>query len=201
MRAGDARELGLPHLLPDRRRGRPGRQDLDPLGAPARRASPQGSAGPAGRSRAAATRRQRTALPGRYHGRRHQHSLPDGRPPAGGRGPCSRARCARGLQRSNQCSVDVGAPLVARRSRDASIRNVESSASRSASFVSSYPDRRLYIDCRRRSASGNWQLRPVRGLLRCLSISALEPRRSSNPRGSSKPASEVTVAPRNSTRG
>jgi hypothetical protein len=44
---------------------------------------------------------------------------------------------------SNQCSVDVSAALVSRRSRDASIRYVGSSASRSASFVSSYPARRL----------------------------------------------------------
>ena len=38
---------------------------------------------------------------------------------------------------SNQCSVDVSATLISRRSREANIRNVGSSASRSASLVSS----------------------------------------------------------------
>src|SRR6266404_7562663 len=56
------------------------------------------------------------------------------------------------------------------------------------------------MDWRNRSGRGNWRLYPVRGSLRWRSISALRPRRSSNSRGSRSPASEVTVAPRNSTR-
>jgi hypothetical protein len=51
-----------------------------------------------------------------------------------------------------------------------------------------------------RSAAGNWRLRPVRGSVRCRSISALRSRRSSNSRGHSASASEVRVAPRNSPR-
>ena len=43
----------------------------------------------------------------------------------------------------DQSNVEVSATLVSRRSREASIRNVGSSASRSASLVSSYPARRL----------------------------------------------------------
>jgi hypothetical protein len=46
----------------------------------------------------------------------------------------------------------------------------------------------------------NWELRLVRGPLRCRSITALRPRRSSNSRGNRSPASEITVAPWNSTR-
>ena len=53
---------------------------------------------------------------------------------------------------------------------------------------------------RERNTGGNWRLRPVRGSVRCRSIRALRPRRSSNSRGSSSPASEVTVAPLNSMR-
>jgi len=45
---------------------------------------------------------------------------------------------------------------------------------------------------------GRWC--PLRGSARCRSISVLRPRRASNSRGSKKPAPEVTVAPRNSTR-
>ena len=56
------------------------------------------------------------------------------------------------------------------------------------------------VDRAGQSDKGNCRLRPVRGSVRCRWISALSPRRSSNSRGNSSPASEVTVAPRNSTR-
>src|SRR2546425_7189691 len=56
------------------------------------------------------------------------------------------------------------------------------------------------MDWRKRSESANCRLRPLRGSVRCRSMSAPRPRCSSNSRGSSSPASEVTVAPRNSTR-
>ena len=60
--------------------------------------------------------------------------------------------------------------------------------------------RRLDLDWRKRSGGRNWRLWPVRGSTRCRSISVFRPSRSSNSRGNSSPASEVTVAPWNSTR-
>src|SRR5262245_44247322 len=46
------------------------------------------------------------------------------------------------------------------------------------------------MDWRKRSGRGNWKLRLVRGSERNRSISVLKPRRSSNSRGNSSPASE-----------
>ena len=77
-------------------------------------------------------------------------------------------------------------------------RKVGSCDKRFASFMSSYPARRLYTDCRSRSASGNRVFVP-RGSFKCCSMSSPKPKRSSSSRTRIRPPSEVTRDPWKST--
>ena len=100
---------------------------------------------------------------------------------------------------SKDCNREVNAAPRSQIFLEPMSRKVGSWERRSASLTSSYPAQRLYIDCRKRSASGNWVFFP-RGSARCRSMSSPKPNRSSNSRTKSKPPSEVTRAPWKSTR-
>ena len=81
---------------------------------------------------------------------------------------------------SKDCKREVKAAPRSQIFREPMSRKVGSWESRAASLTSSYPANRLYIDCRSRSASGNWIFLPRRESLKCRSTSSLKRKRSSS---------------------
>ena len=100
---------------------------------------------------------------------------------------------------SKECRLEVRAAPRSQIFCELIRRKVGSTDTHSASFTSSYPAKRLYTDCRSKSARGSWVLRLQRRSLRCHSMSSPMPRCSSNSRTRISPASEVICDPWKST--